>query len=175
MTPETISMLKPRRLTVIPMLAAAGAVIFVFESLIPQPFPWAKLGLSNIAVLLALYFFGFREALTVCCLRVVLGGLFTGGLLSPSFVFAITGGVSAAAAMWLVRASFNDKLSPAGVSIAGAAAHNIGQIAAAYFFFIHHSSVWKLLPVMLLTSIFTGTIVGLAGIIIIEQVRIRRI
>ena len=154
----------------IPLLAAGGAVVFAFESLVPQPVPWAKLGLSNIAALLALYMFGLREALAVTWLRVIIGGLFTGGLFSPGFALAFTGGGTAALGMWGAKSVFGEKLSPAGVSIAGAACHNTGQILAAYSLFIRHESIWSLLPVMLLTSVFTGAVVGLAGMAALEAV-----
>ncbi len=165
-------MLKPRRLTIIPLLAAGGAVMFAFETLIPQPVPWAKLGLSNIAGLLALYVFGFKEALAVTWLRVIIAGLFTGGLFSPGFALAFTGGGAAMIGMWGAKVS--RWFSPAGVSISGAACHNIGQIAAAYLLFIRQESLWHLLPVMLITSVFTGALVGLAGMAALEAVNRER-
>ena len=162
--------LKPRRFTILPMLAAGGTVIFVFESMVPQPLPWAKLGLSNIAVLLAIYYFGLWEGLAVSWLKVTAGGLFTGGLFTPAFIFGIAGGGLAAAVMFFLQRYMGTKFSPVGVSIAGAAAHNAGQLAAAYIFFIRQASIWNLLPLMLLTSIFTGAIVGFVGMHVLERI-----
>ena len=166
-----MNLLKPRRITILPMLAAGGAVIFVFESMIPQPLPWAKLGLSNIAVLLAIYYFGFWEGLTVSWLKVIIGGLFTGGLLSPGFALGMAGGGLAVIAMTSLRAGFGDRFSPVGISIAGAAGHSIGQLAAVNFFFIRQGFIWNLLPIMLLTSIFTGAVVGFIGREVLERRR----
>jgi len=155
------NLLNRRRLTIIPLLTAAGAIVFVFESMIPQPIPWAKLGLSNIAALMALYYFGFFEALAVSWLRVIIGGLFTGGLLSPAFVFGFTGGFFAVVMMSTAYFGMRNRFSPVGISVIGAVSHSIGQLAAAYFFFISHSGIWHLLPYMILTSILTGSVVGL--------------
>ena len=169
---KTTFILRKRRLTVIPLLTAAGAVVFVFESLIPQPLPWARLGLSNIVVLLALYYYGFREALAVSWLRVLVGGLFTGGLFSPAFIFGMTGGFFSAVVMAGARKTGKSRFSPIGISILGAAAHSVGQLAAAYLLFIGHKAIWNLLPYMLLTSIFTGGVVGVIGSEVLERVKI---
>ncbi len=158
-----------RRITGIPMLAAAGAVIFVFESMIPTPLPWAKLGLSNIAVLLALVFWGFPEALAVSWLRIVVGGLFTGTLLSPAFAFGICGGLFAASTMWLLYKYCRRQFSPVGISIAGAAAHSVGQIMAAKALFIRHPGIWNLLPIMILISVFSGALVGFIAYYILAR------
>jgi len=158
-----------RRITGIPLLAAAGAVIFVFEAMIPTPLPWAKLGLSNIAVLLALIFWGFTEALAVSWLRIIVGGLFTGSLLSPAFAFGICGGFFAAAAMWALYKYCRRQFSPVGISIAGAAAHSIGQILTAKLLFIRHQGIWNILPIMLLISVFTGALVGFIAYYILAR------
>ena len=158
-----------RRITGIPMLAAAGTVIFVFESIIPTPLPWAKLGLSNIAVLLALVFWGFPEALAVSWLRIVVGGLFTGTLLSPAFAFGICGGLIAASVMWLLYKFCRRQFSPIGISISGAAAHSVGQIIAAKILFIRHPGIWHLLPFMIIISVFTGALVGFIAYYILAR------
>lgn len=164
-----MALIKPRRLTIIPLLSAVGAVVFIFEAMIPQPLPWAKLGLSNIAVLLALYYYGFPEALGVSWLRVLIGGLFTGGLLSPAFAFGVVGGGAAVGAMSLAAYLFKDRFSPVGISIIGAASHSLGQLTVAYLFFISHGVIWNLLPYMLLTSVITGAVVGFIGLRILER------
>ena len=159
----------PRRATVIPLLAAAGAVVFVFESMIPQPVPWAKLGISNIAVIIALYYYRFPEALAVSWLRVILGGFFTGGILSPAFMIGITGGLFSTVGMASGLKFFSRKLSPIGISIIGAAFHSVGQLFAAGLFFINNNNIWHLLPYMILTSVFTGAIIGFISIKILKR------
>jgi heptaprenyl diphosphate synthase len=163
--------LRARRITIVPLLTAAGTVIFIFESLIPQPLPWAKLGLSNIAVLLTLYYFNFVEALAVSWLRVIIGGLFTGSLFSPSFAFGFVGGACAVSMMWMGKRFFQKKFSPVGLSIMGAAAHNIGQLTIAQTLFVQQTVIWKLLPIMLTFSVFSGALTGLIAFEVLEKIR----
>ena len=158
-----------RRYTVIPLLSAVGAIVFIFESMIPQPVPWAKLGISNIAVILALYYYRFPEALSVSWLRVIIGGFFTGGILSPAFVFGITGGLFSAVSMAFALKLTGKKLSPVGISIIGASFHSLGQLTAAYLFFIHQSTIWNLFPYMIMASALTGSIVGFISINILKR------
>ena len=157
-----------RRITAIPLLTAAGAVIFVFEAMIPTPLPWAKLGLSNIAVLIALCYWGFSEGLIVSWMRVIVGGLFTGSLFSPAFALGICGGLCAVAVMWLLAKYFHRQFSLVGISIAGASAHNTGQLGAAKIIFIQHSGIWNLLPIMLVTAVFTGALVGFTAFFVLK-------
>ena len=82
-----------RRLVLISMISACGLVISVFESFLPL-LPWFRPGLGNVATLLALMIFGFRDAFTVTMLRIVLGALILGRLFTPIFIFALFGGLA---------------------------------------------------------------------------------
>lgn len=91
------------------------------------PLPGARLGLGNIASLAALYLMDIPSALALSVLRSLLGAFFGGGL--TGLAFSLAGGLlsilTMAAAM---RARF---FSIYGVSLLGAASHNIGQIGVA--------------------------------------------
>jgi len=167
-----VNLLKPKRLTIIPMLIAAGSVIFIFESMIPAPLPWAKLGLSNLVVLLAVYYYGLIESITVSWLRIVIGGLFTGSLFSPAFALGFCGGTLAVLSMWSARKLFGDRFSAVGISIIGAVFHNIGQLSVAHFLLIKHSSIWNFLPIMIMGSLVTGAVVGFVACLILERIRL---
>ena len=153
------------------MLIAAGSVIFIFESMIPSPLPWAKLGLSNIVILITLYLYGLTESVVVSWFRVIIGGLFTGSLFSPAFALGFSGGTLAVLMMWLFLRSFKDRFSPIGISVIGAVAHNIGQLLIAHLFLIKHSSIWNFLPFMIISSIFTGSLVGIVACKILERIQ----
>jgi len=72
-----------RDLTRLGLLGSVALVLFVLESLAPRPLPWMKLGLGNIGVLLALLVYGFAAALCISLLKLVVGGLLSGGLGGP--------------------------------------------------------------------------------------------
>ncbi|MBC8205075.1 Gx transporter family protein [bacterium] len=164
--------LKVRRLTIIPLLSAGGAVIFVFESMIPQPLPFAKLGLSNIAPLIALYIFGLPEALAVGWLRIIIGGLFSGSLFSPAFILGFSGSGAAVLTMYAGLLLGRERLSPVGVSVLGAAGHNIAQVITAGLLFVGHHALWNILPFMLLFAAFTGAFVGIIAWEILERMKL---
>ena len=147
-----------KRTALIAVLVALALAISVAENWIPLafiPVPGVKLGLSNIVTLFALYFLCFRDAFTVLILRCVLASLFGSGI--TALAFSVTGGIFALVTMFLLLKS--DKFSLAGVSIAGAAMHSVGQIIAS-FFMLGTFSVIFYLPFLLIASIFTGALTG---------------
>ena len=71
---------RPRDVARLGLMASAAIVLFAFESLVPKPLPWMKLGLGNLPVLVALVSFGGGPALAVSAIKLVAGGLLSGGL-----------------------------------------------------------------------------------------------
>lgn len=82
------------------MLLAFALILGYVETLIPLPFgmPGMKLGLPNLAVLITMYRFGNKEALTVNAARVFLSGFLFGNF------SAILYSLSGAAVSFLVMA-----------------------------------------------------------------------
>ena len=84
------------------LFTTTALMLSYIESLFPFFFgvPGMKLGLANLAVVVALYFYGWREAFTVNILRIVLSGLLFGNLFSVLFSLggALVSFVSMAAA-----------------------------------------------------------------------------
>ena len=91
---------KGRRLVHLALLASVGLILFMFEGILPRPFPWLKIGLGNVASLLALFLYGAGGALAVTGIRVFLGSLLIGTFLSPAFLLSSGG----ALASWAVMA-----------------------------------------------------------------------
>ena len=149
-----------RRLVDLPMLTAIGTALHVVEAIfvIPLPVPGVKLGLANMVTLLALHRYGFRDGLTVALMRVLLGSLVTGIFLSPGFLLAVSGAALSSAVMALLLKSTRC-FSMIGVSMAGAAGHNIGQLLAASLL-LQSGAVVYYLPVLLFTGIPTGFLTG---------------
>ena len=154
------------------LIVAGGLVLFLFESVIPRPLPWLKPGLANIATLFTLYIFDLRCALTVTILRILLGSLVVGSLFNPAFFLSLGGGLTAILAMTVTLRFGKNTFSVLGVSAIGAFCHNLMQIILAYFFIVKHSELFLLLPIVLLSSIFTGFVVGLITYILLEKSRV---
>ena len=99
------------------------------EAMIPFDFgiPGIKLGLANIIMIFLLYKNGFLPALSINVAMILLVGMLFGNVMSIFYSFA--GGVLSLIVMWLLKKS--PWFSVVGVSVAGAVAHNIGQLSAA--------------------------------------------
>lgn len=154
-------MKKTKHLTLCALLIALALGLSYIERLIPLqaviPLPGVKLGLANIVTLLALYALGPKSAFTVLIVRCILGSAFGGGI--TGFLFSVTGGLLAMAAMTTARNIRH--LSIYGVSILGAAFHNIGQICMATLL-MQSIYVVAYLPYLLGISIITGFLTGTA-------------
>ena len=73
-----------KHLVTLAIFTTMALVIFVVEAQIPVPvpIPGIKLGLANIITLFVLQKYRVRDALAVLVLRIFLGSLFTGTLVS---------------------------------------------------------------------------------------------
>ena len=117
-------------MTVLAMFSVIALTIFTAESMIGPivPIPGIKLGLANIVTLLVLVLYGPKEALFVLIVRILLGSMFGGQMIS--FFYSLTGGILCWLVMSLISALLKKKFLVL-ISMCGAAAHNIGQILAA--------------------------------------------
>ncbi len=160
--------------TRIALYAAAATVLFVVERALPNPVPWVRLGLANVVTLVALLEHGAGPAAAVVALRLLLGGFFTGGLFGPQFALAVAG----ATASWFIMTAgvwFGGRYwSPLGLSLLGASAHAVAQIAIAGPLVAGGASLWALLPLFLGLSIATGIVTGLAADALLRRLDVAR-
>ncbi len=153
--------MKRNRLTRGALLTAAALTIFLVEMMIPPivPIPGVKLGLANIITLVAMMLIGPVDTLLILLARILLGGMFSGQIMS--ILYSFSGGMLCYLTMLLLRKHI--ALSQIwAMSIVGAIAHNIGQIAMA----ILVTRTWELilyLPVLMVSGILTGLFTGLAA------------
>jgi heptaprenyl diphosphate synthase len=139
------------------ILAAVALVLGYVEHLIPvTAIPGVKLGLANTVLLYALYLADTKSTTLLMILKVGLSGVLFGGVAAMLYSFA--GGVVSLIIMILVKKL--KSVSVVGVSICGAAAHNIGQMAIACFI-VETRAVLAYLPVLLLAAVITGALTGI--------------
>lgn len=133
------------------------------------PLPGVKLGLANVVTLIALYLMGTTNAFAILLLRCILGAVFGGGI--TGLLFSLTGGILAMSIMALSKkAAF---LSVYGVSILGAAAHNIGQILAAMVL-MNSVYIGMYLAYLLIVALFTGFATGAACVGVLRILSMRK-
>ncbi len=148
------------------VLIALAMVLSYVEMLIPLPvgIPGVKPGLTNLVVFLALYTMTAREALLISMVRILLVSITFGN--GSAFLYSMAGGILSFLVMWIFQKK--DFLLPAGVSIAGGIAHNVGQLLMAAVI-LENGAVFTYFPVLLAAGCITGGIIGFLG----EQIRKR--
>lgn len=165
-----------RQMVMAAFLVAMAVALHVFEALVlpVSPLPGVKLGLVNIVMVICLYIFPVRLCFFVLAVRLILSGLLSGTAFSAAFLIGGSGALASFVAMVFVKKL--DGVSPLGVSIAGAAVHNIVQIIAAAVI-ISSSALFYYMPLAIIVSIPIGFLTGFvarSGIGILQDERVSR-
>ena len=135
------------RIATTALLAALALIFSYVEAIIPMPIavPGVKLGIANLAVLIALYRFDFRYALSINLIRIIVSGLLFNGLFGA--LYAMSGGVLSLIVMWLLKKT--NLFSIVGVSMAGVASLIVSDLR-----------MFMYLPVLMFSGIISGIIIG---------------
>ena len=146
-----------KRITYLSLLIAIAIILGYLETFIPINFgiPGAKLGLANLIGLIALYRFGFRDALIITLLRVFM------------FLYSLSGALLSLVIMVLLKKT--KLFSTLIISISGAIFHNLGQILVALIFY--GFNIIYYLPYLIILSLITGSVIGILGQIILAKKR----
>ena len=154
--------MKTKKMVFLGLMVGYSLILYILEACIPNPFivffPGAKLGLTNIITLVSLLIFGFKETFIIVTVRVILSSIFAGPM--SYLLFSIGGAYLSLIVMFLVNKIKG--FSVIGVSIAGAIAHNIGQLLVASIL-VENFLMITYLPFMLATSLVTGLFVGIVS------------
>lgn len=148
-------------------LMSALAMIFSYvEAILPFNIgiPGVKLGVANIIIVIALYIFNWKIALTVNTIRIVLSGLLFSGVFGIIYSFA--GGITSLLIMVLLKKSH--KFSIIGVCTAAGVAHNFGQILTAAFL-VKNISIFVYFPVLIFSGIIMGIITGTVAYLLLQK------
>lgn len=142
------------------LLTSIALVIYTVEAQIPTPFPvpGMKLGFANMISLATLILDGPLSALLVLILRIILGSLFTGQIVSLSF--SLCGGLLSLGIMCLLYILFKSQISLWIISLCGGICHNLGQLLVAFFIVRQTSIFYYFLP-LFMAGLFTGAFNGL--------------
>lgn len=163
-------MSRTTKLMYIALLSAFAVALSLIEGIFPSPFPFApgaKLGLSNIITLIAIFTLPYKDSFTVVWIRLLLATLL-GGTFS-TFLYSFAGAMLSYFSMLLVRLLGPERVSVIGVSATGGIMHNVGQLIVASLI-AGSSSVMLYLPVLSFFGIIAGAVVGLAVNYLLEHV-----
>lgn len=155
-----------KKITTTAILTALSIIAFTIESLFPPLFiPGAKMGLSNIFILLIAIIVGEKYAFISLITKVILGSLFSGNV--SAIMYSLPSGLIALLVQ-IVLMLFAKRLSIVMISIVGSIINVTVQntvfclISKTFEFFTY-------LPYLSLISLLSGLIVGLVVYILINK------
>lgn len=157
-------MLKTRKITLCGIYSALACITFMLENLFPPLIiPGAKLGLSNLFVLLSLVTVGKGVAFITLFIKVIIGSLVTG---FSSIMYSLPAGVVALGAEILLAYYVNSSLIAA--SVAGAVLNSTVQNVV-FCLISGMRNYLVYLPYLALISVIAGLAVGFALILTIKK------
>lgn len=151
-----------KRITYAALFTAAALILHLIEGALPPLLafaPGAKMGLSNVVSLIAVFVLGLPEAYLILVVRCVLGALFGGNMWSLTYALP-AGLISLTVQIALIRTVF-PRLSLTAISFVGALTHNAVQLTVASL--TVGINLLPILPLMLLASVIAGLFVGLSS------------
>lgn len=157
------------------VLVLLGLYLSLIENIIPKPFPWMKIGLSNISILIALEKFNSKMAIKALLLRVFIQALMLGTLFTPGFIISMgAGAISTSFMIFLYK--FRKYLSLISISCISAFTHNFLQLIIVYFLLFRNMSLnSKSIIIFIAVFLFIGTITGLITGFIAERLNLKKI
>ena len=156
-------MKKTQKIAITALLACLSTLAFTIESLFPPMIiPGAKMGISNIFILIALLSIGKLSAFSVLTVKVTLGSLFSGNI--SAMIYSFPAGLLALiveiALLYLVK-----KVSVISVSVSGAVV-NITIQNIVFCLVTNTVEYLFYLPYLALIGIISGILVGISTYLI---------
>ena len=158
--------METRKIAQIGVLVSLAMVLSYLESLFPVflAVPGIRIGLANIAIVFALYHLGFRAALGISVVRVVLSALLFGSVISMSY--SLCGALISLAMMAILKRS--GLFGTVAVSVVGGVSHNLGQIAVACLI-LQTKAIAYYIPVLILSGVVSGVVIGIVSAVVIAR------
>lgn len=161
-----------KKLAHMSVFTAFAIILSYIEMLIPFNFgiPGVKLGLANLAVVLALYYLGTKEALFINVVRIIIVGLLFGNAFS--ILFSLSGGMISFVFMFICKKL--KLFSIISVSAVGGVFHNVGQLIVAAFV-VSTYSIMYYVPILIITGLITGIVIGIVASIIKSKIKLSQV
>lgn len=159
---------KVRKSAYIGLLMAIALILSYVENLISfQPgIPGMKMGLANLAVLICLYLFEWKDAVFLTLAKAVVSGFLFGSLFTV--VYSLAGAAVSMLAMGLLKKS--NLFHMPVVSAVGGVMHNMGQLLVAVFV-VENYSVFYYMPALILAGLLTGIVIGAVAALVLPYIK----
>ena len=161
--------MKTKKIAVLALAIALAMILSFVESQIPAfvAIPGVKIGLANIAVVFVLYKLGWKEAVLISLVRVVMVSTLFGTLVS--LFYSVAGAVLSLTGMVLLKKT--GLFSTVAVSVTGGVLHNVGQILMACLLLETNVIVYYL-PFLILSGVIAGVVIGVVSAIMVDRVQL---
>lgn len=161
--------MKTKKIAVLALAIALAMILSFVESQIPAfvAIPGVKIGLANIAVVFVLYKLGWKEAVLISLVRVVMVSILFGTLVS--LFYSVAGAVLSLTGMVLLKKT--GLFSTVAVSVTGGVLHNVGQILMACLLLETNVIVYYL-PFLILSGVIAGVVIGVVSAIMVNRVQV---
>ena len=139
------------------LVFATALVLAIVENMLPPlpiAVPGVKFGLSNIAVMFALFFLGKKQAYTIGVLKAFFVFITRGAIAG---LLSLSGGILSITVMFLLMMIFKEKITYLVLSIFGAVSHNIGQFFVITIIYAG-MNMWAYFPVLLISGLAAGIV-----------------
>ncbi|SER61774.1 Gx transporter family protein [Lachnobacterium bovis] len=155
-----------KKITRMAFFTALALIFSYIETLIPFNIgiPGVKLGLANIIAVWAIYVFGFKEAVAISFLRIVLSGFLFGNVFG--IIYSLSGATLSLIVMGFLKET--NLFHCITISIYGGVFHNIGQIIVAMFI-VENYKISYYIPVLMIVGTFTGLLIGIVSFEILTR------
>ena len=158
--------MKSKKVAFLGLSIGLAMILSFVESQIPAlvAVPGIKVGLPNLVIVFMLYRIGFKEAVTVSIIRIILVSILIGNL--QTMTFSIAGAALSLLGMLLLKKL--NWLSCITVSIVGGILHNVGQIITACLW-TQTAAIAYYLPVLMIRGVLAGALIGLISGLLVEK------
>jgi heptaprenyl diphosphate synthase len=143
----------------IAILGAFCLFLSTIEYMIPKPFPFMRLGLANVPLMLALEVFPVPAFTLLALLKVVGQALISGTLFSYVFLFSVAGTGASALVMYVLRHVLGQRVGFIGIGVLGALVSNAVQLVLARVF-VFGDGIRFLIPPFLSAGLLSGAALG---------------
>lgn len=150
------------------LLLAFALILSYIETIIPfqSGIPGMKLGLANLAVVLCLYLFGWKEAFLLTTVKALLSGFMFGSL--SMIMYSLAGALISALVMFILQKTHWFHVPV--VSAAGGVAHNLGQILVA-FWVVETYGIAYYIPILMIAGLLTGLLIGITAALVLPYIQ----
>lgn len=144
-------------------LTALCLFLSAIEFALPKPFPFFRLGLANLPIILSFFLLTPLHSFLLILLKIFMQNLISGTLFSYTILFSVAGSISSGLIMLLL---FNllykkyKKISLIGISLCGSLFNCLAQLCVSYILIFGQNTKY-LAPLLLAMSFITGLLLGI--------------